>query len=499
MTIDRDHVFDDVHPGDATRRRGPMRPERMRSVRARHSRRLAAHTFRAVDLAAIAAISITGAASRAPASLLDAPVAGIVPFLAGGFVVARLLRATGRYRFGRSESWPTHLWRTSAAGIVAGIVALGSERLLVDDAELRRVVAGWAALTTGVLVALHIVWVMLVLRWRRQGWLTPNIAIVGATVHAEELIGEAIEHRELNVIGIFDDRRERSPYAVLGVPVLGDVAALIEHQIVPYLDLVVVAVDPTASARVRQITSQLSVLPNKVSLIVDGAGGGARAAAIAQFADAPLLPLNSAVDEGRRSFAKRLQDLAFGIPLLVLTAPLMAAIALAIRLDSPGPVFFRQRRHGFNNEQILVWKFRSMRHEAADARAERQVTANDDRVTRVGRVLRSTSLDEIPQLFNVVRGEMSLVGPRPHAIGMKTGEVESARLVAEYAHRHRVKPGMTGWAAINGSRGPLHEAAEVGRRVALDVDYIERHSFWLDLRIIALTIPNLLGDRHAVR
>ena len=131
--------------------------------------------------------------------------------------------------------------------------------------------------------------------------------------------------------------------------------------------------------------------------------------------------------------------------------------------------------------------------------AERQVTANDDRVTRVGRILRKTSLDELPQLLNVLRGEMSLVGPRPHAIGMKTGEVESARLVAEYAHRHRIKPGMTGWAAIHGSRGPLHAADDVQRRVALDVDYIERQSFWLDLWIMVMTVPSMLGDRHAVR
>ena len=127
------------------------------------------------------------------------------------------------------------------------------------------------------------------------------------------------------------------------------------------------------------------------------------------------------------------------------------------------------------------------------------VTADDDRITRVGRLLRATSLDELPQLLNVVRGEMSLVGPRPHAIGMKTGDVESARLVAEYAHRHRIKPGMTGWAAIQGSRGPLDSAQDVRRRVQLDIDYIERQSFLLDLRIMVLTVPVLLGDRLAVR
>jgi lipopolysaccharide/colanic/teichoic acid biosynthesis glycosyltransferase len=183
----------------------------------------------------------------------------------------------------------------------------------------------------------------------------------------------------------------------------------------------------------------------------------------------------------------------------VLLSPVMALVALAVRLDSPGPVFFRQRRHGFIHEEITVWKFRTMGHDAADATAARQVTHDDERITRVGCLLRSTSLDELPQLLNVLTGEMSLVGPRPHAIGMKTGEVESARMVAEYAHRHRIKPGMTGWAAVKGSRGPLHSAEDVRRRVQLDVEYIERQSFWLDVWIMAVTIPVLLGDRLAVR
>lgn len=498
MTIDEDRALDALDPDELARQRGPMRPDRLLSVRARQSRRLAAHTFRFVDLVALIALCGVGATAASPQRLMDTSLGRVVPFVVGAVGLARMIRATGSYRFGRRESAPAHLGRIALSGVIAVLASVCVAWLFVDDAAFVRSVALWLILSTVALIVLHALWVLLVGRWRRAGWLIPNIAIVGATAQAEELIVGALEHRDLNVIGIFDDRRERSPFAVNGVPVLGDVAALVEHKIVPYVDLIVIAVDPAASARVRQITAQLSVLPNKVTLLVDSEGGS-RAAAIAQFADAPLAPLNSAVDDDRRTFAKRMQDLVLGVPLLLLAAPVMALVALAIKLDSPGPVFFRQRRHGFNNEQILVWKFRSMRHEAADATAARQVTANDDRVTRVGRVLRSTSLDELPQLFNVIRGEMSLVGPRPHAIGMKTGDVESARLVAEYAHRHRVKPGMTGWAAINGSRGPLHEAAEVGRRVALDVDYIERHSFWLDLRIIALTIPNLLGDRHAVR
>jgi lipopolysaccharide/colanic/teichoic acid biosynthesis glycosyltransferase len=177
----------------------------------------------------------------------------------------------------------------------------------------------------------------------------------------------------------------------------------------------------------------------------------------------------------------------------------MALIALAVRLDSPGPIFFRQRRHGFNNEDIVVWKFRSMRHDLRDETAARQIERGDERVTRVGAFIRKTSLDELPQLFNVLRGEMSLVGPRPHAPGTRTGDVEASRLVAEYAHRHRMKPGMTGWAAIKGSRGAMRTAEQVRARVGLDIEYIERQSFWLDLYIMVMTLPCLLGDRQAAR
>ena len=232
---------------------------------------------------------------------------------------------------------------------------------------------------------------------------------------------------------------------------------------------------------------------------LDDVDANRRADAIEQIANAPLAPLHTKIGSTHKAFAKRVQDLVIGLFALLFFGIPMMLIALAIRLDSPGPVFFRQPREGFNNEQFLVWKFRTLRHETADMKAERQVTANDGRVTRVGRTLRSTSLDELPQLFNVIAGEMSLVGPRPHAIGMKTSGFESSELVAQYAHRHRIKPGMTGWAAINGSRGPMHKPEDISRRVAFDIAYIERQSSLLDLKIMAKTIPSMLGDRGAIR
>jgi lipopolysaccharide/colanic/teichoic acid biosynthesis glycosyltransferase len=192
-------------------------------------------------------------------------------------------------------------------------------------------------------------------------------------------------------------------------------------------------------------------------------------------------------------------DLAASCAAVVALAPVLGLIALAIRMDTPGPVLFRQKRHGYLNESFMVYKFRSMRVEAEDARSRRQVSANDDRVTRVGRVIRRTSLDELPQLFNVIRGEMSLVGPRPHAIGMLVEGEEANRLTRTYFHRHRIKPGLTGWAAVNGSRGPVSTPEAVRRRVELDLEYIERQSLWLDIWIMARTLPCLLGDRTTVR
>jgi len=348
-------------------------------------------------------------------------------------------------------------------------------------------------------VSPHLIWWGAVRRWRADGKLTPNIVIVGATDAAKKLIETALKTREVAVLGVFDDRLGRAPKAIGGVPVLGDIGDLLGHKVLPYVDRIVIAVNPAAQTRVREIIARLRVLPNDVSMVLDASGEDGRVRALSRIADAQLAQVSGEPADVRRAVVKRLQDIAVGWTALILGTPVMLLVALAIKLDSPGPIFFRQRRHGFNNEEILVWKFRSMRQEAADFAAVQQVQAGDTRVTRVGRFIRKTSLDELPQLFNVIAGEMSLVGPRPQAVGMKTGQTESARLVAEYAHRHRMKPGMTGWAAINGSRGPVDSPELVRRRVALDIEYIERQSFWFDLYIMAMTIPCLLGDSDTVR
>jgi len=274
---------------------------------------------------------------------------------------------------------------------------------------------------------------------------------------------------------------------------------VISHRLLPYVDRIVLAVPGNATNRIAQLIEALAPCPNAISLLMEGGDVESEREAHERLLDMPLAHLSGARRGGFSALLKRLIDVGFSLAALIVLAPALCAIAVAIRLDSPGPVFFKQRRHGYLNEEVLVWKFRSMRTEASDFAAARQVTKDDDRVTKVGGFLRRTSLDELPQLWNVIRGEMSLVGPRPHAIGMLTGGAEASKLVESYAHRHRMKPGLTGWAAVNGSRGPVDTPEAVRRRVSLDLEYVERQSVWLDLAIMARTLPCVLGDSAVVR
>jgi len=181
----------------------------------------------------------------------------------------------------------------------------------------------------------------------------------------------------------------------------------------------------------------------------------------------------------------------------MLAAPLMLAIAAIIKVDSPGPVFFKQKRYGFNNRLITVWKFRTMHWDRTDGDAEIQTTKNDPRVTRVGKFLRRTSLDEIPQLINVLLGDMSLVGPRPHAIATKAAGKLFEEVVEEYTARHRVKPGITGWAQVNGWRGETDTGEQIQQRVRHDLYYIDNWSIPFDLKILLLTAFVVLLRKNA--
>ena len=477
-----------LEPSAARFARGPMRPGALTPVRSRVTGRMLGRSLRALDaVALVVAVAAAGAAHTGVAGLLVCSLASAAAFL--------VLPTLGAYLYTPEERLVQALAR-ALGGAAAGMAGLALVAIVMPS--VRPVGLPWTLAAGAGLALTHGGALVLIRRWRAQGRLTPNILVVGATENAARLVETALSTREVAVLGVFDDRSDRIAPAVHGVPVLGDTRALLTHRILPYIDRIVLTVNAAGPARTAELIERLRVLPNELCLFLDGEDPQSRSTTLSWLARSTLSVGGISARESRQ-MVKRVQDVVIAALLLVPVLPIMAVIALLVRLDSPGPVLFRQRRHGFNNEEITVWKFRSMRVDAADPAGARQVALNDDRVTRVGRVIRNTSLDELPQLFNVLTGEMSLVGPRPHPVGMKTAGEDSARLVAEYAWRHRMKPGITGWAQIHGSRGPVHTAEEVRRRVELDVDYIERQSFWLDLYILAMTLPCLLGDGEAVR
>ena len=259
-------------------------------------------------------------------------------------------------------------------------------------------------------------------------------------------------------------------------------------------DLVIIALPEAASRRIAAILRRMSGMAVDIRLAPDTARFYRPDARVSSIGGLPFLHLRDKPISGMAAAAKRAEDLALGLPLLCLVAPLMLLVALAIRLDSPGPVLFVQPRLGFNNRTIRVRKFRTMHIGLSDERGSRQAVRDDPRVTRVGRWLRRMSLDELPQLINVVGGSMSLVGPRPHALGTEAAGLPFEAAAADYEARHRVKPGITGWAQVRGWRGETDTVEKLRQRVEHDLHYIAHWSLWFDLRILALTLSTLFRD-----
>lgn len=211
---------------------------------------------------------------------------------------------------------------------------------------------------------------------------------------------------------------------------------------------------------------------------------------VREIAGIPVLTLSETPLTGTRLLLKQIEDMVLSALILVMILPVLAVVALAIKLDSPGPVFFRQNRMGWNGKTFRIWKFRSMVVHQPENNQVVQAQKNDPRITRVGAFIRKTSLDELPQLFNVLQGDMSLVGPRPHAI---QHDEEYSRRIADYFARHRIKPGITGLAQVRGYRGETKDIEQMVQRVEADIEYINNWSIWLDLSILIRTTTAFTG------
>ncbi|MDM9629296.1 undecaprenyl-phosphate glucose phosphotransferase [Rhizobium sp. S152] len=336
--------------------------------------------------------------------------------------------------------------------------------------------------------------------WARNGVMERRAVIVGGGEPAKDLIRILEQQRDndIRICGIFDDRGEkRSPIMVAGYPKLGTIAELVEFVRMTRIDMLIIALPLSAEARILQLLKKLWVLPVDIRLAAHANRLRFRPRAYSHIGSVPMLDIFNKPIRDWDSVAKRCFDIFFALIALALLWPIMLGTAIAIKATSKGPIFFMQKRHGFNNEVINVFKFRSMYTELADPTAKAAVTKGDPRVTRVGRFIRKTSIDELPQLINVLQGGLSLVGPRPHAVLAQTRDRAFGDVVEGYFARHRVKPGVTGWAQINGWRGEIDNDDKIKFRTAYDLYYIENWSLWFDLKILFLTPIRLFNTENA--
>ena len=341
----------------------------------------------------------------------------------------------------------------------------------------------------------------MVRRWGREGRLDRRTIVVGSDSNGEQLISalKQQDDSDLHILGVFDDRNDaRAQDTCAGLPKLGKIDDIVEFARRTRIDLVLFALPISAETRILEMLKKLWVLPVDIRLSAHTNKLRFRPRSYSYLGEVPTLHVFEQPITDWDQVMKWTFDRVVGALILLLLAPVMALVALAIRLDSPGPVLFRQKRFGFNNERVDVFKFRSLYHHQADPTASKVVTKNDPRVTKVGRFIRKTSLDELPQLFNVVfKGNLSLVGPRPHAVQGKLQNQMFDEAVDGYFARHRVKPGITGWAQINGWRGEIDNAEKIQKRVEFDLYYIENWSVLFDLYILFKTPLALLKTDNA--
>jgi putative colanic acid biosynthesis UDP-glucose lipid carrier transferase len=324
-----------------------------------------------------------------------------------------------------------------------------------------------------------------------------NVAIAGSTPSAEHL---CVQIRErpwlgLNLVGIFDDRAEprRHTFSLDPCRHAGGTTELIAGCREGRIDVVYVALPLTAEARIGEILRALANTTATVYLVADFLRYDLLCARWSAIGSAPLISVHDTPFRGITGWLKRFEDIIAGFGILLLIAIPLVVIALMVKLTSPGPVLFRQRRYGLNGKEIRILKFRSMTC-CEDGASIVQAKQNDARVTPLGRILRRTSLDELPQFFQVLTGEMSIVGPRPHAVAHNE---EYRSLIPGYMLRHKVKPGITGWAQVNGWRGETPEISWMKKRVEHDLEYIENWSFLLDVKIILLTVVGRKKSQNA--
>ncbi|MFA5951624.1 MAG: undecaprenyl-phosphate glucose phosphotransferase [Hyphomicrobium sp.] len=425
---------------------------------------------------------------------------GLVQVLAVAFATTALMHSYWSYSVHALRNAATQVGKIVKAALVVFCCASGAAYIAQSTFFAPTAVLVWLLAASLLMIGQRFAVARMLHVLTLQDRLVRRTVIVGGGAGADQLIDVLARDdlKEMQILGVFDDRLdERSSESVSGYPKLGRFDELANFCRENSVDLLIVTVPQAAEKRLLDIMHQLLALPVDIRISALGSKLRLSSGAYTYLGRVPMLAVMDKPLTDWDRVLKNIEDRILALLLLILAAPVMAAVAVAIRYESKGPIIFRQRRYGFNNELVEVWKFRSLYADRQDLTASKLVTKDDPRVTRVGRFIRRTSLDELPQLINVLRGDMSLVGPRPHATEAKADDDLYQTVVDGYFSRHRVKPGVTGWAQINGWRGETDTHDKIQRRVEADVYYIDNWSVLFDLYIIAMTPIVLISGKNA--
>jgi putative colanic acid biosynthesis UDP-glucose lipid carrier transferase len=464
------------------------------SYSVRTHRSLVDLAYRLVDCAAIIAAALI-AADRTPGESLPY-IAAIASTTMLVHTVA--IEISGLYRNWRGSNLSLELWCVLTNWIYTAPAVLGIGLLTQYNAQLTYATKVlWLCVTPAAMASGRIVLRMLLRNLRRRGFNTRRFAICGVNKLAMQLARNVQNTPELGLqfVGYFDDRPESRTEESAGEsqPHAGNLAELVELAKAGDVDMIFITFPMRAEERIREYLRLLGDTTASVYIVPDFFVFQMLSARWNQIDGLPVVSVFETPISGIDGVLKRGFDLVVGSVALILAAPLMLACVFAIKLTSPGPVFFRQKRYGLSGEEIGVWKFRSMRV-LEDGGHVRQASRDDDRITPLGRILRKTSLDELPQLFNVIGGSMSLVGPRPHA---SAHNEQYRSLIDGYMLRHKVKPGITGLAQVNGWRGETETLEKMERRVEFDHRYIREWSLAMDMKILIKTALVVFRQENA--
>ncbi|WP_022681753.1 undecaprenyl-phosphate glucose phosphotransferase [Sphingobium bisphenolivorans] len=420
--------------------------------------------------------------------------------LVSGTIFVIVAQMTGAYEtslvFTLRKSWSRlfNAW----LGTALLLLSLGFMLRLMSNAP-RSWIMIWFVAALLLLALLRLVLVLTARALKRQGWFDCRCAIYGAGEQGRDLARYIVNHDKLTLAltGFYDDRDEDRVGERLPIPFRGTSQDLVTAIRMGAIDQVIIALPWAAEARLRQIVAALSITPVQIRLAPEKAGFAYARMPVMLLGELPVMTLHEKPIHGSRILEKWAEDRLLSLALLIVLAPLFLLIALAIKIESRGPIFFVQRREGFNCSDFRIFKFRSMYVHRCQSDDIVQASRHDARVTRVGALLRKTSLDELPQLLNVLLGDMSLVGPRPHAPSTRAGGKLFSEVLTSYVARHKVKPGLTGWAQVCGWRGETDTEDKLIKRVEHDLYYIENWSIWFDLYILLRTVAAVIGGRRA--